>query len=171
MKTYDVIVIGSGAGALVVENALAHEMSVALVDKGPLGGTCWNLGCIPSRMLVYPADRIVEIEQAKKFAIHTEIRDIDFGTIMERMRMKVRHGEHHVRESIKLSDALDFYETEGRFVGDSTLEVKGEKIRGKKIFIVAGARPFIPEGLGLEDVSYLTNESVLGLKERPASMI
>ena len=171
MKDYDVIVIGSGAGAIVAENALAHDMSVALVDKGPLGGTCLNVGCIPSKILVYPADRIVEIEQAEKFGIHTEIRDIDFGTIMERMRIKVRQGEHHVREAIKLSDSLDFYESEGHFVGDSTLEVKGKNIRGKKIFIVAGARPFIPEGIGLEDVGYLTNESVLDLKERPASMV
>jgi len=171
MTNYDVMVIGSGAGAIVAENALAHGLSVALVDKGPLGGTCLNLGCIPSKMLVYPADRIVEIEQAKKFGIHAEIQDIDFSAIMERMRMKVRQGEHQVRESIRLSDSLDFYEGEGRFVGDSTLEVKGKKISAKKIFIAAGARPFIPEGIGLEDLGYLTNESVLGLNERPASMI
>jgi len=78
MKKYDVIVIGSGAGASIVESALAHDLSVALVDKGPLGGTCLNLGCIPSKMLVYPADRIVEIEQAKKLGIHAEIRKIAF---------------------------------------------------------------------------------------------
>jgi dihydrolipoamide dehydrogenase len=171
MTKYDVMVIGSGAGAIVAENALNHGLSVALVDKGPLGGTCLNLGCIPSKMLVYPADRIVEIEQAKKFGIHAEIRDIDFSAIMERMRTKVRSGEQHVRETIKLSDTLDFYEGEGSFVADSTLEVKGKKISAKKIFIAAGARPVIPEGLGLEGVGYLTNESVLGLKERPVSMI
>ena len=58
MKEYDVIVIGSGSGMQIVEEALSHEYSVALVDKGPLGGTCPNLGCIPSRMLIYAADRI-----------------------------------------------------------------------------------------------------------------
>jgi dihydrolipoamide dehydrogenase len=171
MKKYDVIVIGSGAGAMVAESALAHGLSVALVDKGPLGGTCLNLGCIPSKMLVYPADRILEIQQARKFGIHTEIREIDFGAIMERMRMKVRDSEQHIREAIKLSDDLDFYEGEGHFIGDSTLEVKGKKILGKKIFIAAGARPFIPRGIGLESVDHHTNESVLGLKERPQSMI
>ena len=171
MTKYDVMVIGTGAGAIIAENALSHGMSVALVDKGPLGGTCLNLGCIPSKMLVYPADRIVEIEQAKKFGIHAEIHEIDFGAIMQRMRMKVRMGEQHVREAIRLSDGLDFYEGEGHFVADSTLEVKGKKISAKKIFIAAGARPVVPAGVGLEDVGYLTNESVLGLKERPLSMI
>ena len=47
MKDYDVIVVGSGAGAIIVEQALIHDLKVALVDKGPLGGTCLNVGCIP----------------------------------------------------------------------------------------------------------------------------
>src|SRR5512135_2769704 len=119
------IVIGSGAGAIVAESGLAHGLSVALVEKGPLSGTCLNLGCIPSKMLVYPADRIVEIEQAEKFGIHAEIKGIDFSVIMERMRAKVREGEMHVRQAIRLSDDLDFYEGEGHFIGDSTLEVQG----------------------------------------------
>ena len=66
MKNYDMIVIGSGAGAIVAESALAHGLSVALVDKGPLGGTCLNLGCIPSKMLVYPADRVSRDRRGKK---------------------------------------------------------------------------------------------------------
>ena len=67
MKSYDVIVIGSGAGAIISDEATAHGLKVALIDKGPLiGGTCINWGCIPSKMLIYTADRIVEIEEAKK---------------------------------------------------------------------------------------------------------
>lgn len=57
MKEYDVIVIGSGAGSIIVDQALAHGLKVALVDRGPLGGTCLNVGCIPSKMLIFPADR------------------------------------------------------------------------------------------------------------------
>ena len=77
----------------------------------------------------------------------------------------------HVRQAIKLSDDLDFYEGEGHFIGDSALEVRGKKIRGDKIVIAAGARPFIPQDMGLENIGYLTNESVLGLTVRPHSMI
>ena len=59
-KNYDAIVVGSGSGMFVVYEAVFRGLSVALVDKGPLGGTCPNLGCIPSKMLMFPADRIVE---------------------------------------------------------------------------------------------------------------
>jgi len=66
MKNYDVIVIGSGVGLSIVFKALAAGLRVALVDKGNVGGTCLNVGCKPSKMLIYPADRIREIEEAKK---------------------------------------------------------------------------------------------------------
>ena len=66
MKKYDVIVIGSGCGALVTEEAVSHGLRTAFVDKGPVGGTCLNLGCIPSKMLIYTADRVVDIQESKK---------------------------------------------------------------------------------------------------------
>lgn len=70
MKEYDVVVIGSGAGAIVVEQALSQGLKVALVDKGPLGGTCLNEGCIPTKMMIFPADRVVEIQEAAKQGKH-----------------------------------------------------------------------------------------------------
>ncbi len=69
MKKYDAIVIGSGCGLNIVNDALHHGLKVALVDKGPLGGTCLNLGCIPSKMLIFPAERILEIHEAKNLGI------------------------------------------------------------------------------------------------------
>jgi mycothione reductase len=121
MKKYDIIVIGSGCGMNIVEEALGHEMSVALVDKGPLGGTCANLGCIPSKMLIFAADRIAEILEAKKLGIKTDIRNIDFSFIMERMRKSVRENQEHMRQGIAETKNLGFYEGEGQFVGDYTI--------------------------------------------------
>jgi mycothione reductase len=146
-------------------------LKTALVDKGPLGGTCLNLGCIPSKMLIYPADRIVEIEEAKKLGIEADIKNIDFNSIMARMRRNIRENQSHVREGIKQAKGLDFYQGEGHFTGDYTLEVNGERIKGEKVFIASGARPFIPPIKGLDSVNYLTNESVLQLKIRPESLI
>ena len=74
MKKYDVIVVGSGSGMLIADEATDHSLKVALVDKGPFGGTCINTGCIPSKMLIYPADRIVEIQEAKKLGIEAETK-------------------------------------------------------------------------------------------------
>jgi dihydrolipoamide dehydrogenase len=171
MKKYDVIVIGSGCGINVVDEALAHGLSVALVDKGPLGGTCANLGCIPSKMLIFAADRIADIEEAKKLGIEAEIRDVDFGFIMERMRQSLRENQEHMRQALSHIENLDFYEGEGHFVDGYIIEVNGERIKGNKIFIASGSRPFIPPIKGLEGLGYLTNETVLQLKERPDSLI
>jgi dihydrolipoamide dehydrogenase len=172
MKNYDVIVIGSGAGAIISDEAASQGLKTALIDKGPLvGGTCLNWGCIPSKMLIYTADRIVEIEEAKKLGVETEIKNIDFHAIMERMRKSRQEDQVHIREGLNQSKNLDFYESEGYFVGDYLLEVNGEKLKGERIFIASGSRPFIPPIKGSEDVDYLTNESVLELKEKPDSLI
>ena len=172
MKGYDVIVIGSGAGAIISDEAAAQGLKVALIDKGPLiGGTCLNWGCIPSKMLIYTADRIVEIEETKKLGIEAEIKNIDFHSIMERMRQSRQESQVHIREGLKQSKNLDFYEGEGYFVGDYLLEVNGEKLKGDRIFIASGSRPFTPPIKGSENVDYLTNESVLELKERLDSLI
>ena len=172
MKSYDVIVIGSGAGAIISDEAAGQGLKVALIDKGPLiGGTCLNWGCIPSKMLIYTADRIVEIEEAGKLGVEAEVKKIDFHSIMERMRKNRQEDQIHIREGIKQSKNLDFYEGEGYFVGDRLLEVNGEKLKGERIFIASGSRPFIPPIKGSENVEYLTNESVLELKERPDSLI
>ncbi|MGD0795359.1 MAG: dihydrolipoyl dehydrogenase [Dehalococcoidales bacterium] len=171
MKQYDVIVIGSGCGMDIVEEALAHQLKVVLVDKGPLGGTCPNLGCIPSKILIYTADRIAEIQEVKKLGIDASVNSIDFGAIMERMRKSLRGNQEQMRHNLSHFEELAFYEGEGRFTGDYTLEVNGEQIKAEKIFIAAGSRPFIPPIKGLDSVDYLTNETVLELKEKPESLL
>jgi dihydrolipoamide dehydrogenase len=171
MKHYDVIVIGSGAGSIIVDEALAKGLKVALVDKGPIGGTCLNLGCVPSKMLIYPADRIVEIQEAKKLGVVAEIRSIDFGSIMERMRKSRLESQTYIRKGMGESEKLDFYEREAHFVEDYVLEVDGEKILGKKIFIASGSRPVIPPIKGLDGIDFLTNENALELMQRPDSLL
>jgi mycothione reductase len=126
MKKYDVIVIGSGSGMNIVDEAISHGLKVALVDKGPLGGTCPNLGCIPSKMLIYPADRIVEIQESKKLGIDAEVRKVDFSLIMERMRKWVAENQSHMRQAISYSEDLAYYDGDGQFVSDYTIEVNGE---------------------------------------------
>ncbi len=172
MKDYEVIVIGSGCGALISDEAAGHGLKTALIDKGPLiGGTCLNWGCIPSKQLIYPADRILEIEEAGRFGINAAVEDVDFRAIMERMRRSRRESQKHLMQGMKSVKNLNFYEGEARFVADHTLEVGGERLRGVKIFIASGSRPFVPPVKGLEGVDYLTNESALELEELPASLI
>jgi mycothione reductase len=171
MKKYDAIVIGSGCGTEIVNEALAHGLRVALVDKGPPGGTCPNLGCVPSKMLIYAADRIAEIQEAKKLGIEAEIKSIDFQFIMERMRKLVQESQSYIHRGLSNTKNLDYYEGEGHFVADYTLEVNGQEIKAKNIFIASGSRPLIPPIKGLDGVAYLTNETVLELNEKPESLV
>jgi mycothione reductase len=171
MKKYNVIVIGSGCGLSIVDESLAHRKRVALVDKGPLGGTCPNLGCIPSKMLIYTADVVAGIQEAGKLGIDAEIKNIDFKSIMARMRKFVAGNQASIRKNLKREKKLDFFEGEGHFTGADTLEVNGEAIRGEKIFIATGSRPLAPPLPGLEGTDYLTNETLLELEERPESLI
>jgi len=170
-KRYDVIVIGSGSGSMIAEEALGHGLKVALVDKGPLGGTCANVGCIPSKMLTVSANRIMEIREARKLGIVAEVREVDFGAIMERTRRQRAESQREMRGGLEHVPNLDFYELEGHFVAEHTLEVGEQRIQGDKIFIVAGARPSIPPINGLEQVDYLTNDNVFELEQRPDSMV
>ncbi len=171
MKEYDVVVIGSGCGMTIADEAVGHGLKVAVVDKGPLGGTCLNLGCIPSKMLIYAADRAVEIQEAGKLGIEADIKRINFGLIMDRMRRSVKGGQDYVRRGIGEAKNLDLHEGMGHFVADHTIEVDGQKIRGEKVFIASGSRPFIPPIKGVEVVAYLTNETVLQLEQKPESLI
>ncbi len=171
MKEYDAIVIGSGCGLNIVNEALEHGQEVALVDKGPLGGTCPNLGCIPSKMLIHAADRVVEAIEAKKLGVKLSVESIDFKFIMERMRGFVKNNQAQMRKGLGHTEGLDFYEGEGQFVDEFTLQVNGETIRGKKIFIASGSRPIVPPIKGLETIKYLTNATLLQLQECPSSLI
>lgn len=172
MKNYDVIVVGAGdVGLGIAFKAVSEGLKVAIIDKGNVGGTCVNNGCVPSKNLIHTADRIMETGEAAKLGIRTEIINIDFNAVMERMRRAVNGGRNSIRKAIGDTDKLDFINRECHFIDEHTLEAGVGKIRGKKIFIASGSRPSIPPIKGLEMIQYVTNESVLELEKRPESML
>lgn len=171
MKKYDVVIVGTGSGAKLVADALDHGMTAALVDKGPVGGTCLNVGCIPTKMMIFPADRVMEIREAARFGIQAQISDIYFSRIMDQVRNHVAKSHDRIRKGLQQARDFDFYSGQARFTGDYTLEVNGRTIRGGMIFLASGARPLIPPIEGLDAIPYLTNESVLQLRQRPESLV
>lgn len=171
MKEYDVVVIGSGSGGIVVENALNKDYKVAWIDKGPLGGTCLNMGCIPSKMLIYPADKIIESQEGKKLGIHLKLIEVDFTGMMKRINLIILKNQKQIQQWISNQKNVDFYKGEGCFVEDHILKTNNKKIYGEKIFIATGSRPHIPQIKNLCLCDYLTNESVFNLKQKPSSII
>jgi dihydrolipoamide dehydrogenase len=155
----------------IADAALNRGMRVAVLESGPLGGTCLNRGCIPSKMVIYPADVINIIREAGKLGIKATIDEIDFAYIMERSAKMVGEDVSHMESGVQRTHNLDMYREVGEFVSDYTMEVSGETIRGENVFIVSGARPLVPSIQGLEEVGYLTSQNVWDIRKRPESIL
>ena len=171
MENFDVLVIGAGSGMIVASNAVASGLKTALVESGPMGGTCLNRGCIPSKMLIYPADVIAAIREAQELGITAAISWVDFRQIMKRMRELVREDSGNQARGVEATPEITWFKDVGWFVSDYTMEVGGHEIRAEKIFIVSGAKPGIPPIAGIKNVNYLTSDTVLELEAQPKSMV
>lgn len=167
---YDIVVIGSGSGMLIVENAIASGLKVALIDEGPAGGTCLNVGCIPSKMLIAVADRIMEIRESGRFGIKATVTGIDFNKIMKEMKKTVIPDHQMIHEGLLKDTRMDYYEGRGQFLDAHRIETGGKVISGEKIFVASGARPLIPSVEGIDTIDYLTNETLLQLESLPESL-
>ncbi len=171
MKEYDVVIIGSGSGGIIVEKAIAKNIKVAWIEKGSLGGTCLNVGCIPSKMLIYPADKIIESQEAEKLGCEIKFNNLNFTKIIKRIKQTITENQKQIKTWIEREKNIDFYNGEAHFIGDYTLEVKNRKIYGNKIFVASGSRPHIPSIASIDKSNILTNESVFDIKEKPESLI
>jgi mycothione reductase len=171
MESYDAIVVGSGSGMMIADAAVNHGMAVALVEEDRLGGTCLNRGCIPSKMVIYPADLVNQIKHAERLGVHAEITRVDFGEIMRRTRDFVEQDRRPMEESIPRVQGLTYYPGRGVFVDSYTMRVGDTLITAPNIFLVTGSRPRIPPIEGLDEVPYITSRTVWEMTSRPASMI
>ncbi|MHA1301331.1 MAG: dihydrolipoyl dehydrogenase [Candidatus Helarchaeota archaeon] len=171
MKKYDVVVIGSGVGMTILSTALARGLSVAIVENDKIGGTCLTRGCIPSKVLIYPADIIREAQHAERVGVHFKVEKIDWELISKRMWSQINESigmEKSLRSSPP--DRVAFYKGTGEFIDEYQMKVKlqdgsySETFEGDKFCIASGARSFIPPIKGIEETGYVTNESFFGEK-------
>lgn len=168
---FDVLIVGSGSGMIVAANAVASGLKVALVESGPLGGTCLNRGCVPSKMLIYPADIVVTIQEASKIGVNATVNSVDFKKIMDTMHALVADDVERQARAIEHDPNIKWFKEIGQFVSDYKMQVGNDTIKADKIFIVSGARADIPMVKGLENVDYLTSNTALQLETQPKSMI
>ncbi len=171
MKKFDVLVVGSGAGLEIASFAAEKGLSVALVEEGPLGGTCLNRGCIPSKMLIHSADVAETIKGSAKFGIKSKIESIDFASIVKRVSEAVDTDSSGIEKAIRENSNPTLYKTRGKFIGPKQMQVGSEQIEADKVFIVGGTRPSIPPLPGLENTPYLDSTSALRLEKQPKHMI
>jgi dihydrolipoamide dehydrogenase len=171
MERFDVIVIGSGSGMIVASAAVEQGFRTALIEHGKMGGTCINVGCVPSKMLIYPADVIANLKDAGKLGIHATVDSVDFNNIMDRMHTLVNHDSVHQASAVEATPNLTWFKETGEFVSDYTMQVGSHTITAEMIFIVSGARTAIPPIKGIENVDYLTSDTVLELQTPTKSIL
>ncbi|MFW9819111.1 MAG: dihydrolipoyl dehydrogenase, partial [Candidatus Thorarchaeota archaeon] len=168
METYDFVVIGSGVGLNVLNTGLQFGMKCALVENTKMGGTCLTRGCIPSKVLVYPADLIRESQHANRVGIKFNIEDINWELITKRMWSQIDESKM-IDEGLSTVSNLDIYKGVGEFIGEYEMKVidtkKGKELghfKGKRFLLSSGARSFIPPIEGIENIDYITNENFFG---------
>jgi len=173
LKQYDLIVIGTGSALALVSIMMQDDpnIKVAVIDKDEPGGICLTRGCIPSKILLYPAELIRNIETANMLGIDAEVKRIDFAKIMERMRNLIDAEIRPIRNGLTHAKNLDYYHTIAEFVAPYTLKVGNETIKSNMILLCTGSRPLIPQVKGLENAGYLTSDTVLKLNRSPKSIV
>jgi mycothione reductase len=171
MERFDVIVIGSGSGMLIASAAVEHGLKVALVEHGKMGGTCINVGCVPSKMLIYPTDVFTTIKESRKLGINATADSIDFNNVMSRMHTLVNEDSGHQTIAVEATPQMTWFKETGEFISDYTMQVNGHTITADKIFIVSGARTAKPPIKGIDKMDYLTSDTVLELHTPPKSIL
>ncbi|MBI4019498.1 MAG: dihydrolipoyl dehydrogenase [Candidatus Aenigmarchaeota archaeon] len=171
MKQFDLVVIGAGSGLNVATKAAAAGLKVAIVEEGPMGGTCLNRGCIPSKIVLHSADVAETIDGARRFGIVPKGYSVDFAKVTRRASNAVDEESREIEEGIKDTQNLALFKARARFIGERTVAAGNEMIQGKKIVIAAGTRPAMPSIPGINKVKYMTSDEALRVKKQPKSMI
>lgn len=165
---YDYIIIGSGGAAFssAIE-AVKYGAKVAIIERGTVGGTCVNIGCVPSKTLLR-AGEINHLAKNNPFiGLHTSAGDVDLAPLIKQKNELVTN----LRNS-KYVDLIDDYgfeliKGEAKFVDEKTIEVNGMQLSAKRFLIATGASPAVPNIPGLDEVDYLTSTTLLELKKVP----
>ena len=172
MKHYDVLVVGSGGGTKLVRPVAKLGKNVALVEKGPLGGTCLNRGCIPSKMLIQSAHLASLMRDSERFEIYLKGGfTVDFPHLVNRVSTTVDNESKSIAPLYEQETNIDYYPHAASFVDEMTLQVGDETISADKIFLAVGARATVPNIPGLEETPFMTYSQALRNMTQPEKLI
>lgn len=169
---YHVIIIGAGGAGLSVASGCAMlGAKTALIEKNKMGGECLNWGCVPSKAFLKSAHVAAAVKSSEIYGISAKLENVDFEKVMERVRSAIsKISEHDSKEKYTKLGA-EVIEGEAVFEDSHTVRVAQRKLTAKYIVIATGSRPMVPPIPGLNEVPYLTNETIFGLKALPKRLI
>ena len=159
---YNLVAIGGGtAGIISALGTAGLGGKAALIERHLLGGDCLNYGCVPSKGLIRAARAAYQARIAGEFGVKIDgAIEVDFAAVMRRMRRLRAKISHHDSAARFTELNTDIYLGNATFTGPDTIEVDGTEIRFAHAVIATGGRPLVPPVEGLEEVGYLTNETI-----------
>lgn len=166
---YNLVVIGAGtAGLVTAAGAAGLGAKVALIERSLMGGDCLNVGCVPSKAIISAARAAAAVKYAGELGVHVDgTTSVDFEGIMERMRkLRAEISPNDSADRFK-NLGIDVFIGDGKFVDSNSIEVDGQVLKFKKAVIATGGRAQAPPIPGLDEVDYLTNETLFSLTELP----
>jgi pyruvate/2-oxoglutarate dehydrogenase complex dihydrolipoamide dehydrogenase (E3) component len=172
VKKYDAIVIGSGQAGNPLSYALAERgWTVALIEKSHLGGTCVNTGCTPTKTMTASAQVAHYARDAARWGVHTGRVEVDLSFVVDRKNSVVQRFRGNHERNVANHPSLHLYRGRARFRSPHEVQVDNEVLESERIFIDTGTRPYPPDLPGLDKIGYLTNESVMELREIPQHLL
>lgn len=173
---FDIAIIGTGSG-----NSLPgpefEDQSIAIIEKGTFGGTCLNVGCIPTKMFVRAADLIEEINHADRLGVSAQVNGVDLAQIQNRVFTQridqIAAGGEAYRRGPETPN-ITVFDGAAKFVGPKLIQTADgdtpKLISADTIVIAAGARPQIPEQIQTSGISFETNETIMRLEQLPKTL-
>ncbi|MGH8876065.1 MAG: dihydrolipoyl dehydrogenase [Stackebrandtia sp.] len=168
---YDVVILGSGsAGYACALRAAQLDLSVAIIEKDKLGGTCLHTGCIPTKALLHAGEVADSARHGEEFGVKTEGVSIDMGGVNAYKDGVVAKMYKGLQGLIKASK-VTVIEGAGKLVGPNVVEVNGERVTGRNIVLATGSYSKSLPGLTVDGTKVITSEHALKLDRVPASAV
>ncbi|TKI66989.1 dihydrolipoyl dehydrogenase [Lysinibacillus varians] len=170
MKQFDIAIIGAGPGGYVAAiHAAKSGMKVALVERNKVGGACYNVGCIPSKIMLEHSKLVQEIQRGNDWGIETPALNVNFPRLMQRKNAVIQELLENIEHFI-VSNHITFYRGEATVAADLTVTVNQETFLAKDIILATGSKPFVPPFKGLESATYYTTDTFFDIEELPQQL-
>ncbi len=187
MSEHDLLVLGGGTGNIVASAAADEGLDVGLVERDRLGGTCLNRGCNPSKQLIRRADVVETVRTADSIGVDATVEGVAFERIVAEVTAEVTEAAERKARDARESDRITFYQTEGRFVGERTVDVdaadsgvdvddawggESERLTADRVVLAGGSRPAVPDSVdGTAETDFLTSADALRLTDLPDRLV
>ncbi len=172
IETFDAIIVGAGqAGPAIAARCSKEGLRTAVIERGHFGGTCVNVGCVPTKTLVASARAMHQARRGDEFGFSTGTLQVQMARVMARKDGIVQHSRQAVEAWMRGLRHTETIVGEARFVAPATLEVLGRQLTAQRIFLNLGGRSVRPDLPGIDTVATLDNVSIMQLTEVPEHLV